>query len=460
MNASRQYPNSSSLTQQVQLPDNAEFSVSSGLSDEAWIDVIQRMDSIYADLVRHQIELEQKNDQLEDAQRFIQSVNSSMSDVLVVCDVDGHIQQVNRALETFTGKSASQLCGQPLESLFSADDKKKVEHFAEHIRAEDSLSDCKVDLVDASGRPAPMAVNCNARFDHNDSLSGLVLTGRPLGELQRAYSELHKAHEELKIAQRQLVQSEKMASLGRLVAGVAHELNNPISFVFGNMHALKRYERRLQQYLGAIHDGVPATDQEALRKKLKVDRILQDIAPLIDGSLEGAERVSEIVANLRQFTTPQEQTPADFDVVRVLNSSVQWLSKASRIKPEIISNLPPKLYICNREGLVQQILINLVQNAFDALEAHPQPEIELNLERQGEKIAISIHDNGSGIAEHDLIKVFDPFFTTKPVGKGTGLGLYISYGLATDRCMGDLRCANHKDGGAVFTLELPLELPL
>lgn len=456
--ASRNPPHSlSPLTQQVQLPESDEISMDSAISDEAWIDVIQRMDDIYADLVGYQVELEEKNAALEDAHRFIQSVNSSMSDVLVVCDINGKIQQVNRALERFTGKPASQLAGKPLVTLFSQEHATMVEDFAEHIRS-DSVIDCEVDLIDAQGNASPMAINCNARFDHEDRLSGLVLTGRPLGELRRAYTELHKAHEELKIAQRQLVQSEKMASLGRLVAGVAHELNNPISFVFGNMHALKRYEQRLQTYLSAIHSNKSDDSCEELRQKLKVDRMMQDIGPLIEGSLEGAERVSEIVQNLRRFTTPQEQQPREFDLITVAKSAVQWLVKASRRKPELHTDIPEELLVYNREGPIHQILINLVQNAFDALENKEHPLVELGAGTDNGKAWISIRDNGSGIAEEDALKIFDPFFTTKPVGKGTGLGLYISYGLATDRCEGDLRFSNHPDGGAIFTLEVPMRV--
>lgn len=451
-------PNVSSLTQQVQLPEAEQMPLGNAVSDEAWIDVIQRMDDIYADLVGYQVELEEKNAALEDAHRFIQSVNSSMSDVLVVCDINGQIQQVNRALETFTGKPASELAGKPLVSLFGEQHAAMVENFAEHIRS-DSVVDCEVDLLDAQGNASPMAINCNARFDHEDRLSGLVLTGRPLGELRRAYTELHKAHEELKIAQRQLVQSEKMASLGRLVAGVAHELNNPISFVFGNMHALKRYEQRLQKYLGAVHKEELSEQCEDLRQSLKVDRMMQDIGPLIEGSLEGAERVSEIVQNLRRFATPQEQQPREFDLVAVAKSAVQWLVKASRKKPELHTQLPEELVIHNREGLVHQILINLLQNAFDALESLDAPLLELSAGVETDKVWISIRDNGPGVTDEDTLKIFDPFFTTKPVGKGTGLGLYISYGLATDRCFGDLKFRNHPDGGAVFTLELPFEVP-
>ena len=129
-----------------------------------------------------------------------------------------------------------------------------------------------------------------------------MLTGRPIGELRRAYEALHKAHGELQRAQRQLIEQEKMASLGRLVAGVAHELNNPISFVYGNIHALDRYRQRLVEYIGAVHDNATGEELTVLRKKLKIEALLADIGPLIDGTLEGAVRVSDIVKNLRRLS--------------------------------------------------------------------------------------------------------------------------------------------------------------
>lgn len=432
--------------------------VEHGVVDEsAWIEVIQRMDTIYADIVRYQVELEEKNAGLEDAQRFIQSVISSMTDVLIVADTRGRIQQVNSALEELTGRTAAELTGVALGKLFTDEYAALVEDFAEHIRT-DVITDCEVELRGPEGEGAPIAINCTPRFDHDGRLSGLVITGRPLGELRRAYQDLREAHDQLKTAQQQLVQSEKMASLGQLVAGVAHELNNPISFVFGNMHALKRYEKRLAEYLGAIHRSVSEEEREQLRNELKIDRLLQDIGPLIDGSLEGAERVGEIVEDLRRFSTPNQQQCSRFDLVRVVNTATEWVIKARRERPEVSLEMPSTLEVYGYEGYVHQILVNLIQNAADAVEVTPHGCIDIRIQSDDAQVAIQVSDNGTGIAADQLLRVFDPFFTTKPVGKGTGLGLYISYSLATDQCRGTLKADNRTQGGAVFTLSIPLEL--
>lgn len=280
-------------------------------------------------------------------------------------------------------------------------------------------------------------------------------------ELEHAYSELKQAHQALQDTQQQLIQSEKMASLGRLVAGVAHELNNPISFVFANMHALLGYEERFRRYLEAVHSNISSPQREALRQQLRIDRILQDIRPLLEGSMEGAERVSEIVKNLRQFSTPASQKPESFDIVALCQRTVSWLVRSAPIKPQIEHDCPTRLLIYNYEGYVSQVLVNLIQNALDAMDSVAKPHLSLKLWVEEERFHLTVKDNGHGINDHDLHKLFDPFYTTKPVGKGTGLGLYISYGLVTEQCKGSLTARNYYkqgDNGAIFQLSLPVSL--
>lgn len=450
-----------SQAQQGSLTDQAGFSPdlerqARRADDQAWIEVIQRMDSIYADLVHYQVELEEKNSQLENAQRFISSVISSMSEVLVVCDVNGKIQRVNQALVDNIGGDDEHYIGEPLTILFSDKDLPLVADFPQHIRA-GTVIECEVDLLNEEKQPVPMALNCSARFDHENRLSGLVITGRPLGELRRAYGELTRAHEELKTAQQHLIQSEKMASLGRLVAGVAHELNNPISFLFANMHALKSYQQKFATYLDAIHAGASEAERERMRAELRIDHMMGDIAPLVDGSLEGAERVSEIVQNLRQFATPQESEQEEIELVGLVRRAIDWVMKAARVKPEIETRFPEQLHLVNKEGQVHQIVVNLLQNALDATELRDAPRLDIGIDEDAEMVHIRIRDNGHGIRDADLVRLFDPFFTTKAVGAGTGLGLYISYSLATEQCRGNLEARNHEDGGAEFTLSLPRE---
>ena len=180
------------------------------------------------------------------------------------------------------------------------------------------------------------------------------------------------------------------------------------------------------------------------------------MAPLVDGSLEGADRVSEIVQNLRRFATPQESRKQQFNLVQVIRRATSWVLKSAPLKPELVNELPTSLDIVNNEGYVHQILINLIQNAIDALLGIDKPQLHIALNVEREMVHIHIRDNGQGIVDADLVKVFDPFFTTKEVGSGTGLGLYISYGLAREQCGGNLS-VNNLERGAEFTLSLPLE---
>lgn len=418
-------------------------------TEEAWIEVIQKMDAVYADLVEHQVALERKNAALEEAQIFIDGVLAAMTDVLIVCDKGGAVERVNAAVERLTGRRESDLLGAPLVTLFGKSEADVVGKLIGDLRdARSHVADLELSLEKEDGRKVPLTVSGAPRLDHKGRIVGLVLIGRPVGELKRAY-------EKLRQTQQQLVVSEKMAALGRLVAGVAHELNNPISFVFGNMHALKRYGERLTQYLQAIDRGDDADALQGLRKRLKIDRVLSDIAPLVEGTLEGAERVSEIVKDLRRFASTQSEPDEALDLVKVVHTAVSWVLKAARVKPVVVLDGPAALEIVSRRGPVHQIVVNLVQNAVDVTASMAEPRIAVAVDVDGGHAEIRVRDNGPGIDPAAMSRLFEPFNTTKPIGEGTGLGLYVSYGLA-EELGGTLAAGNDATGGALFTLRLPI----
>jgi two-component system sensor histidine kinase HupT/HoxJ len=281
-----------------------------------------------------------------------------------------------------------------------------------------------------------------------------------VGELRRAYQALRRAHEDLKTTQQQLVHAEKMASLGRLVAGVAHELNNPISFVYGNAMAMKRYAARLRRYLDQVHEGAPLGDLDGLRKELRIDRLLDDLPSLIDGMVEGAERTRDIVDSLKRFSARGGEEREPFDLVEVIDRAVRWVGKGSGgAKLEVSVNLPATLPMDGWPGQLQQVAMNLIQNAADATADLPERRLKIDGQIADGRVSIEFHDNGPGIRPEHLAQLFDPFFTTKPVGQGTGLGLAISYGIV-ERHGGELTADNHQRGGAVFRLTLPLQAAL
>ncbi|MEM6575603.1 MAG: PAS domain-containing protein, partial [Pseudomonadota bacterium] len=343
--------------------------------EEAWIEVIQKMEHVYSDLVNSQSEIEEKNAALVDAQQFIRSVLRALPDVLIVCDLKGQIEQTNQALHDLTGEAKGALSGVNVVELFTPESRDEVSRLIQSAPLR--VSELEVALTGVHGESHLLAINCSGRFDSDGRLVGRVLIGRPIGELRRAYEDLNNAHRSLKRAQAQLVQSEKMASLGRLVAGVAHELNNPISFVFGNMTALKGYGERIRRYLDAVDRLADDEELRQLRCELKIDRILDDLAPLIDGSLEGAERVRDIVQSLRRYSTPQQDATSHFDLPDAIRTAVSWVSRGCRRPFNVDYDLPEVLEIRSSKGTVHQILMNLVQNEVDVMEDCEEPSLSI-----------------------------------------------------------------------------------
>ncbi|WP_415896550.1 ATP-binding protein [Neptuniibacter sp. QD72_48] len=422
--------------------------------DDAWVSVIRKMDEAYADLVHSQVEVEEKNAELQENKQFLDSVQSSMSDVLIVCDHLGQIQQVNRALEMLTGKLGEELVGNHFTDLVDPRFLQKVNGLINQVRVQ-PVRDCEIELHGVEGS-IPLSMNCSPRKNHRGRLVGMVLIGRPLGELQKAYIELNSAHAELKLAQERLVQSEKMASLGRLVAGVAHELNNPISFVYGNMHALQRYTDRLSQYFDAINEGQPRDQLKEMREELRLDKLIRDLNSLVAGTMEGADRVKEIVNDLKQFSSTQESEKTLFDLTHVIRTALHWIIKESKQPVEVVDLIPSDLKAVGHSGQIHQVVVNLVQNAVDAMQGCERQCLTLEAESFKDRVEFKVSDTGPGVCEDDLSRLFDPFFTTKPVGQGTGLGLSISYGIVSEHG-GELRIFNRDEGGAMAVLVLPTE---
>ena len=428
------------------------------LDETAWIEVIHKMDEVYNDLLKYEVALEEKNAALEESQGFVLSVLASMSDLLVVCDRDGRIEVVNHALMAFTGRREAELVGTSLFDLFPDEATRAAARQSFAAQGLKGLADCELELRGQDGTPMAVSFNCMPRHNHQGALLGMVVTGRPLGELRRAYQALHEAHEDLKRTQQQLLHSEKMASLGRLVAGVAHELNNPISFVLGNVHALQRYAQRLGAYIEAVHAGRCGDDLARLRDELRIDRLLEDLPSLIDGTVEGAERTRDIVDSLKRFSVVDKDLARPFNLTQVIERAVLWVKKASSGRFQVDMDLPEGINVVGSAGQIQQVVMNLVQNASDATADVAEPRLAIRARKAGKSVEISFRDNGPGIPPAHQAHLFEPFFTTKPVGKGTGLGLAISYGLV-EKHGGRIEAANAPEGGAVFTLTLPLGKP-
>ncbi|WP_430432319.1 sensor histidine kinase [Methyloversatilis sp.] len=427
-----------------------------GVDEATWLDVIQRMDEVYSQLVSDEIALEQKNVELEQSQQFIFSVMSAMSDVLLVCNERGEIEETNAALCELVGLSDDELRGTPVFALLADDDSRaRMRGVLDDANPSRRGQAVELNLRDAEGSPVPVNTNLTPRFTRNGRRAGTVFVGRPTAELKRAYHELREAHEALKLAQQQLLHSEKMASLGRLVAGVAHELNNPISFVLGNVHALKKYSERMGRYIDAVHAGASDEELGELRTRLRIEHLLKDLPSLIEGTMEGAQRTADIVNGLKRFSAVDPEGRTAVDLNTVIERAIHWIRKGTTAAVNMHWEAGAPCVVMGSAGQLQQVVMNLLQNACDAAGADGRvAELAIDCSTTDDRVRMTLRDNGPGIPDEYLSRIFEPFFTTKPVGKGTGLGLSISYGIV-EQHGGTLVARNHPDGGAEFVLELP-----
>jgi len=420
--------------------------------EHAWVEVIQKMDEVYSDLLAREVDLEDKNAELEEAHDFIDSILEAMSDVVIVCNRQGSIIKVNRPLLDLTGFQETDLYGQPLNILFSDAFKTAFSKLVPHPEIND-LHDFEAQLRHKEGNNVdPVALNCSLRKNAKGINDGLVIVARPVGELRQAYDALNKAHGELTTTQSHLLQSEKMASIGRLVAGVAHELNNPISFLYGNVHSMQNYAKKMKSYIETLRDHLPQEVRQTLEDELHIEQVLADLPSLLEGTREGAERISDIVNNLRRLSFREGKSKDRVDLGGIIKTAVLFASKGRSSNQSL--ELQDNLFVQGSTNRLHQVIVNLIENALDAMGETSQHDIKIRCLHGPDCVELYVRDYGPGLNEEDIHKIFDPFFTTKPVGEGTGLGLWICYEIIQDH-EGQISVRNHREGGAEFKVSLP-----
>ncbi len=261
---------------------------------------------------------------------------------------------------------------------------------------------------------------------------------------------------ELRHMQSQLIHHEKMASLGRLVAGIAHELNNPINFVYGNLPYLKEYVNDLKRLVESLDQLDKSKEIERLKEEVKYDFLITDLDNIIADLNEGADRIRHIIRNLRSFSRLDEAELKEASIPECIESTLKLLSQYyGRDKVELsrdYADVPPILCY---PGQLNQVLMNLLTNAAQALEGLPEPRVVVKVEVKEDELLITVSDNGPGIKDEIQSKIFDPFYTTKPVGQGTGLGLSICHSIM-ERHGGRIELKSELGKGTSFRAILPI----
>ncbi|MEO0537924.1 MAG: GAF domain-containing protein [Cyanobacteria bacterium P01_A01_bin.123] len=291
---------------------------------------------------------------------------------------------------------------------------------------------------------------------------------------QEKADQLEAAIHNLQQTQAQLVQTEKMSSLGQMVAGIAHEINNPVTFIHGNISHLEGYcsdlMALLELYQRHYPNPVPAIAEQI--EAIDLNYLLEDLAKILRSFNVGSKRIQQIVLSLRTFSRLDEAEKKAVDIHAGIDSTLLILQHRLKAQPkrsaiQIINNYGNLPLVDCYPSQLNQVFMNLISNAVDALEqkikergetdSAEAPSITIATERLNSHVVIRIRDNGPGIPEKNRAKLFDPFFTTKPIGKGTGLGLSISHQIVTEKHGGQLICTSELSQGTEFQVVIPLE---
>ena len=278
--------------------------------------------------------------------------------------------------------------------------------------------------------------------------------------MAREQRELTALLQKVEEAQNQLLQSEKMAAIGQLAAGVAHEINNPVGFVNSNMGTLKTYTAQLFEVIDAyeaVAAGAPPSRLAEAKRAADLAFLREDLPQLIDESQEGLSRVTRIVQDLKDFSHIDEAGQQEADLNAGIESTLNVVWNEIKYKADIVRELGDIPPVLCAPAQINQVFMNILVNAAQAIETHGT--ITLRSGTQNGHVWFEIEDNGKGIPEEVRKRIFEPFFTTKPVGKGTGLGLSISYDIVVKKHRGSLDVRSEPGKGSCFRITLPIHPP-
>lgn len=417
---------------------------STQLEDGPWIEIIQKMELLYADLARMQTDAERRNEELSRAKTFADNIIRSLVNSLVVADGESTITMVNDACARLLGYAKEELLGRPLGMLFpegTANPLRRGSEFWNRCRAAGSAAGLETGLQTRSGELVPVSLNASVMRDRTGDVSGIVLVATDLREMRRLLlearaaaaaereqaAERDKAYRELQSLQARLIQSEKMSSLGRMAASVAHEINNPLGAIV--IFSCLLLEQSPLDFPG----------------RRKLETIVRE-----------ASRCRDIVRNLLDFARPATGVRRRADLNSIARAALELLQGQSLFKDIEVSlqlSSEPIEVVCDSSQL-QQAFTNLLVNASEAIDGCGRITVRSWRDGASRMAAVSFTDTGRGIPPESLERIFEPFFTTREEGHGTGLGLTIVYGII-ERHGGAVKVDSSPGQGATFTVWLP-----
>lgn len=394
--------------------------------------------------------LERLNQQL----RFTQEIINAIPTPVFYKDRVGHYIGCNRAFELFFGLSQHELITRSMRGvnpMLPSDQHNRLDQEClstnQPYRYEDRLMNAKGEAIDVIITKAPYLAD-------KGKSGGIVGTFTDITERKQSETMLQQM-------QSQIIQQEKMASIGQLAAGVAHEINNPMGFITSNLTSLGKYADRLDEYIAALLQSLgscpthPNMDElDKLRQKLKVDYIISDVRELVNESLDGAERVRRIVQDLKSFSRVDQAECCQTNLNEALDTTINIAWNELKYIATLERNFGEIPEILCFPQQINQVFLNLLINAAQAMEK--QGNITVRTWSEDDSVFVTVADTGKGMPEEVKKCIFEPFFTTKEAGKGTGLGLSISADIIRKHG-GEISVESEVGVGTIFTVKLPVK---